>query len=61
MSDIMMLVNLDLYQDRASKFAAIIQFRWEVGLMTDYLVHKFKRTPPDGQICIMWDIDEWHY
>ncbi|KAJ5669297.1 hypothetical protein N7462_010367 [Penicillium macrosclerotiorum] len=49
----------DGYEEDAPEFAATIRFRWEMGLLTDFLVKKFGLPIPSGEICIMWDRRVW--
>ncbi|KAJ6024830.1 hypothetical protein N7540_005627 [Penicillium herquei] len=49
----------DGYEENAPEFAATIRFRWEMGLLTDFLVKKFGLPIPCGEMCIMWDRRVW--
>ncbi|KAJ9491303.1 hypothetical protein VN97_g1945 [Penicillium thymicola] len=49
----------DEFKKRASKFAAAIRFRWEMALLTDYIVSVFGLPMPSGRICILWHYFTW--
>ncbi|KAJ5959520.1 uncharacterized protein N7479_006670 [Penicillium vulpinum] len=49
----------DEFKERASEFAATIRFRWEMGLLTDYVVSVFGLPMPSKKICILWDEFAW--
>lgn len=38
---------------------AIIQFRWEAGLLADQIIQHFKLPVPSNKMCIMWDQLAW--
>lgn len=40
---------------RTTDIAAKIRFRWEMGLLTDSIISRFKLPVPKGEICILWD------
>ncbi|KAJ5813562.1 uncharacterized protein N7503_000312 [Penicillium pulvis] len=44
---------------QASMLAATIRFRWEMGLLTDYLVSLFDLPMPCNEICILWCQFAW--
>ncbi|KXG48187.1 uncharacterized protein PGRI_020570 [Penicillium griseofulvum] len=52
-------IERDEYKERAPMFAATIRFRWEMALLTDYVVSYFNLPKPDNQICIMWNGFAW--
>ncbi|KAJ5719790.1 hypothetical protein N7493_007368 [Penicillium malachiteum] len=47
------------FEKDAPEFAATIRFRWEMGLLTDFLVKRFRLPIPDHKMCIMWSQREW--
>ncbi|KAJ5710637.1 hypothetical protein N7488_004793 [Penicillium malachiteum] len=47
------------HEDDALEFASTIRFRWEMGLLTDFLVQRFSLPIPDNQMCIMWHRNGW--
>lgn len=51
--------ELDELKERAPIFAAMIRFRWEMGLLTDYIISMFKLPMPSGRICILWYCFAW--
>lgn len=47
------------YQDEAPVIVATIRFRWELGLLTDYIISRFHLPIPNGEMCILWDRYGW--
>ncbi|EEU39196.1 uncharacterized protein NECHADRAFT_81941 [Fusarium vanettenii 77-13-4] len=41
--------------DELEEIAGMIYFRWELGLLADYMVEAFGLPKPGGEICILWD------
>lgn len=46
-------------KEQAAMLAATIRFRWEMGLLTDYLVSLFDLPMPCNDICILWCQRAW--
>ncbi|KAJ6003172.1 hypothetical protein N7451_005719 [Penicillium sp. IBT 35674x] len=46
-------------KEQAPILAATIRFRWEMGLLTDYLVSLFDLPMPCNEICILWYQRAW--
>lgn len=46
-------------KEHAPMLAATIQFRWEMGLLTDYLISLFGLPMPCNKICALWDPHVW--
>ncbi|KAJ5560411.1 hypothetical protein N7513_002810 [Penicillium frequentans] len=46
-------------KEQAPMLAATIRFRWEMGLLTDYLVSLFDLPMPCNEICILWCQRAW--
>ncbi|KAB8218079.1 hypothetical protein BDV33DRAFT_232366 [Aspergillus novoparasiticus] len=51
--------EFDEFEDRVSTIVSTIRFRWEMGLLTDYIVDMFKLPMPNNQICLLWDRWQW--
>ncbi|KAE8156643.1 hypothetical protein BDV40DRAFT_280537 [Aspergillus tamarii] len=51
--------EFDEFEDEASTIASTIRFRWEMGLLTDYIISTFKLPMPNNQICLLWDRQQW--
>ncbi|KAJ5108549.1 hypothetical protein N7456_005224 [Penicillium angulare] len=49
----------DEYRQDIPELTTKIRFRWEMGLLTDYLVQKFDLPLPDKEICMLWNRDKW--
>jgi hypothetical protein len=49
----------DEFKERAPIFAATIRFRWEMALLTDYIIDVFGLPMPSKRICILWDESAW--
>jgi len=49
----------DLFEDEAPMIAATIRFRWEMALLTDFIVEMFGLPIPSNEACIHWDSDNW--
>ncbi|KAL2682437.1 hypothetical protein Neosp_006888 [[Neocosmospora] mangrovei] len=52
-------IEKELPMKELDEISATICFRWELALYADHLVEKFGLSAPDGQICILWDIQKW--
>ncbi|KAJ6095276.1 hypothetical protein N7486_006022 [Penicillium sp. IBT 16267x] len=49
----------DECKEQAPMLAATIRFRWEMGLLTDYLVGVFGLPLPRDEICVLWHQHAW--
>ncbi|RSL81348.1 hypothetical protein CEP51_005898 [Fusarium floridanum] len=49
-----------LPQDELEEVAGLISFRWELGLLADYLVEIFGLPQPGGKICVLWNSQPWY-
>ena len=52
--------EFDEFKDEASTIVSTIRFRWEMGLLTDYIVDTFGLPVPNNQICLLWDRYQWY-
>ncbi|RMJ11955.1 hypothetical protein CDV36_008400 [Fusarium kuroshium] len=50
----------NLPQDDLEEVAGLISFRWELGLLADYLVEIFGLPQPGGKICVLWNSQPWY-
>ncbi|RSM15962.1 hypothetical protein CEP52_000423 [Fusarium oligoseptatum] len=52
-------IEKELPMKELNDISATICFRWELALYADHLVEVFELPVPEGQICILWDIQRW--
>ncbi|KAJ5657419.1 uncharacterized protein N7484_001068 [Penicillium longicatenatum] len=48
-------------KEHAPMLAATIRFRWEMGLLADYLVSLFGLPIPCNEVCALWHQKSWQY
>ena len=53
------LTEDDLPQEELHEISSLIRFRWEQGLLADEMVRIFNLPQPDGQICMLCDVNAW--
>jgi hypothetical protein len=49
----------DEFKEEAPELAATIRFRWEMALLTDFIVELFNLPVPSNEACIHWDPYKW--
>ena len=49
----------DEFEQEALELVATVRFRWEAGLLTDFMVSKFRLPVPSVEISILWNQYQW--
>jgi len=47
------------FEHDVPKFASVIRYRWELGLLTNYIISLFELSITNGEICLLWDRYAW--